>query len=198
MINGNELPLERCPHCGVNRPRLFKVANYDTKNSESKNPRVWYVYQCASCGSLVLTVSLNHTTSIEQTWPAMRSVADAVPDRAREYLTQAIASLHAPAGALMLAASSLDSMLKVKGYTTGSLYSRIDEAAKNHLITEEMAAWAHEVRLDANDQRHADDTADLPSQKDANKAIEFAQALAEFLFVLPARVARGRKSATQP
>jgi hypothetical protein len=98
----------------------------------------------------------------------------------------------------MLAASSLDSMLKVKGYTTGSLYSRIDEAAKNHLITEEMAAWAHEVRLDANDQRHADDTADLPSQKDANKAIEFAQALAEFLFVLPARVARGRKSATQP
>ena len=98
----------------------------------------------------------------------------------------------------MLAASSLDSMLKAKGYTDGSLYTRIDKAAADHIITEEMAAWAHEVRLDANDQRHADDSADLPKPNDANKAIEFAQALAEFLFVLPARVARGRKTATQP
>ena len=55
-----------------------------------------------------------------------------------------------------------------------------------------MAAWAHEVRLDANDQRHADEGAPLPAEADAAKVIEFAKALAEFLFVLPARVARGR------
>jgi hypothetical protein len=82
-------------------------------------------------------------------------------------------------------------MVKEKGYTSGSLYARIGEAATKHLITEEMAAWAHEFRLDANDQRHSDISNDLPSQDDANKAIEFAQGLA-FLFVLPARVARGR------
>jgi hypothetical protein len=55
-----------------------------------------------------------------------------------------------------------------------------------------MKLWAHEVRLDANDQRHADESAPLPSEADAKKAIEFAQALAQFLFVLPALVTRGR------
>ncbi len=52
----------------------------------------------------------------------------------------------------MLAASSIDAMLKEKGYKVGGLYDRIKQAAKDHLITDEMAAWAHDVRLDANDQ----------------------------------------------
>jgi hypothetical protein len=55
----------------------------------------------------------------------------------------------------MLAASAVDAMLKHKNYTVGSLKDRIDKAAKDHLITSEMAAWAHEIRLDANDERHA-------------------------------------------
>ena len=93
----------------------------------------------------------------------------------------------------MLTASSVDAMLKEKGLKEGTLNSRIDEAAKKHLITQEMAAWAHEIRLDANDQRHADEAAPLPSEADADKVIEFAYALAQFLFVLPARIERGRK-----
>ena len=94
----------------------------------------------------------------------------------------------------MLIASSIDAMLKDKGLKQGSLSARIDEAAKAHLITHEMAAWAHEIRLDANDQRHADESASLPSQADAEKVIAFASALAQFLYVLPARVERGRKA----
>ena len=67
----------------------------------------------------------------------------------------------------MLAASAVDSMLKAKNLTSGGLYARIDEAAKAHLITAEMAQWAHDVRLDANDQRHADDSAPLPDEAQA-------------------------------
>lgn len=107
---------------------------------------------------------------------------------------QALASLQAPAGAVMLAASSVDAMLKEKGLKEGSLNTRIDAAAQQHLITPEMGAWAHDIRLDANDQRHADEASVLPSEADAVKAIDFANALAQFLFVLPARVERGRKS----
>jgi hypothetical protein len=124
--------------------------------------------------------------------PQIASVSDTVPERAGEFLSQALGSLHAPVGAVMLAASSVDAMLKEKGLKTGSLYARIDEAATTHLITDEMAAWAHEVRLDANDQRHADDNAPLPTKEDAERVIEFTQALAQFLFVLPAMVTRGR------
>jgi hypothetical protein len=54
-----------------------------------------------------------------------------------------------------------------------------------------MAAWAHGVRLDANDQRHADDDSAHASTEDAARAIDFALALGEYLFVLPDRVRRG-------
>jgi hypothetical protein len=98
----------------------------------------------------------------------------------------------------MLAASAVDAMLKEKGLKDGSLYNRIEQAAANHLITPGMAEWAHEVRLDANDQRHADENAPLPTSDDAQRIVEFASALAEFLFVLPARVQRGREAAQKP
>jgi hypothetical protein len=123
---------------------------------------------------------------------------ESLPPTARSYLDQSLNSLHAPAGAVMLAASSVDAMLKVKGYKGGSLYSRINKAAEDHLITEGMAKWAHEVRLDANDQRHADEAAPLPSAADARKCVDFAMALGQFLFVLPDRVERGlAEAATQ-
>ena len=127
--------------------------------------------------------------------PAPQDVSEDLPERARAYLDQAIGSLSAPAGAVMLAASAVDSMLKAKGLTSGTLYARIDEAAKTHMITAEMAQWAHEVRLDANDQRHADDSTPLPNGDQAKKCVEFALALGQFIFVLPARVQRGIKSA---
>ena len=82
-------------------------------------------------------------------------------------------------------------MKDLRGYADGNLHSRIEKAAKEHLITSDMARWAHEVRLDANDQRHADQTAALPTAQDAARAIDFASALAEILFALPGRVRRG-------
>jgi hypothetical protein len=93
---------------------------------------------------------------------------------------------------MMLTASAVDAMLQDKGYKEGSLYSRVKEASTKHLITREMADWAHEVRLEANDQRHADESAALPVLADAERSLEFALALAQFIYVLPARVARGR------
>lgn len=91
----------------------------------------------------------------------------------------------------MLAASAVDAMLKLKKYVQGSLYSRIEQAVTDHVITQDMAAWAHAVRLDANDQRHADETTTMPDSTDAKRVIEFAKALGEFMFVLPSRIQRG-------
>jgi len=118
-------------------------------------------------------------------------VSDDIPSIPREYLQQAIDSLHSPAGSVMLSASSIDAMLKDKGYKEGSLNSRIDKAADNHLITSEMAKWAHQVRLDANDQRHADDSVLLPTEEDAQRVIDFSLAFAQYLFVLPSMVHKG-------
>jgi len=190
----NQLQLPRCPHCGVDSPMLPTVHQFATTDSNGTNKRMWFVYTCRRCGGPVLASSKNPGGEIQDMFPPSRYVDDSIPDTPRQYLTQAIDSRSAPAGAVMLAASAVDAMLKAKGYNDGSLYSRIDTAVSDHLITGEMGLWAHEVRLEANGQRHADGQFALPTTSDANRVIAFAEALAEFLFVLPARVSRGRTS----
>jgi hypothetical protein len=61
------------------------------------------------------------------------------------------------------------------------------------LLTKDMAEWAHEIRLDANDERHADVASIGATADDAARCLEFTDALADLLFVLPPRVRRGRK-----
>jgi len=169
----------------------------ETADYKGRTKRMWAAYGCGTCGGVALACapSAPQDADITHIWPAQQAVAEELPDRAKDYLSQSIASIHAPVGAIVTAASAIDAMLKAKGYKEGSLYSRIDLAATNHLITAEMASWAHEVRLDANDQRHADEEAPLPSSDDAGRVIEFAKALGQFLFVLPARVEQGRGGA---
>ena len=191
----DELQLDRCPHCRVSHPRLATKNTFHTTAHSGDNPRYWICYNCSSCGGVVTATARKGdvSRSVIEYYPQLQTTDEAIPDRPRDYLNQAIESLHAPAGAVMLCASSVDAMLKEKNYKEGSLYERIDEAAKDHLITSEMAAWAHEIRLDANDQRHADESAGLPTQAETEKCIAFTKALGEFLFVLPSRVERGRK-----
>jgi H2-forming N5,N10-methylenetetrahydromethanopterin dehydrogenase-like enzyme len=52
-----------------------------------------------------------------------------------------------------------------------------------------MKTWAHEIRLAANDERHPD--LDDATTDDAQQCVEFALALGQNLFVLPARITRG-------
>lgn len=187
----NSLKLERCPHCKVSNPNLPAKSQLITFDSEQRFERFWNFYQCLSCGGIVTAWSLVSGGEIFQLFPEMTSVEEDIPEKARYYLNQAIDSIHAPAGAIMLCASAIDAMLKIKGYKSGTLYSRIDAAVSDHLITQEMAKWAHQIRLDANDERHADDSSELPDNSDAERTIGFALALGEFLFVLPAKVTRG-------
>lgn len=191
----NELALDRCPHCSVDRPRISLIGKLATADYRGFHQRVWAWYLCARCGGLVLAAAEGPTElgRVTETYPAPRTVDANIPSRAKSYLEQALNSIHAPSGAIMLAGSAVDAMLKELGYRQGKLYPRINQAQKDHKITDEMAKWAHEVRLDANEERHADENYSLPDSDDAKHSIEFALALAEFLFVLPARVKRGLK-----
>lgn len=185
------LQLPRCPHCAIANPYLGKTHQFETRQHDGSRRRRWCVYVCGSCGGAVTAWAVDFGSTVQDYFPSSESVDEEIPDRPRAYLQQANESLHAPAGAVMLAASAVDAMLKAKGLESGSLYTRIEQGVRDGLVTAEMARWAHEVRLDANDQRHADQVATLPSREDAERVMEFAMALAEFLFVLPARVQRG-------
>jgi hypothetical protein len=85
-------------------------------------------------------------------------------------------------------------MLQAKDYVDGSLYHRIDKACSAGLLTQEMGSWAHEIRLASNAPRHADLDDPHLTHEEASNLLEFATALAQFLFELPARVQRGRPS----
>jgi len=199
----SQLILDTCPHCGRANPTLTMVHQpYETWTHDKGNPRWWSMYSCNTCGGMVvgggpsLGSQRPYETPITEIYPARQPIADSIPQKPRELLRQAQNSLHAPAGAIMLSASAVDAMLKDKGYEEGSLYERIDKAAKDYLITDTMAKWAHQIRLDANAQRHADKEVGLPSKEDGRLTFDFAIALAEYLFVLPSRVSRGIADAT--
>ena len=172
-------------------PNLTRLWEGKTADFAGESRGVWRVYLCQRCGGLITAAAPDYDETVTEMYPAATDIDLAIPDRARTYLQQALNSLHSAAGAVMLAASAVDAMLKSRGFKDGTLYSRIDQAAANHLITPDMAAWAHEVRLDANDQRHADESAALPTAADAKRCVEFALALGQFMFVLPARIQRG-------
>jgi hypothetical protein len=142
-------------------------------------------------------VKVNYRGEIEAIYPSAKGIDPSVSDsRIRHHLSEALTTLHAPSACIVSCASAVDAMLKVKSYKMGGLYTRINQAKDAHLITEEMAAWAHDIRLDANDERHSDDEAPIPTLQDAQKCLDFAFALAEYLFVLPSKVERGRTITT--
>lgn len=149
---------------------------------------------CRRCGGAVIAGAEGGTGNrVGEYYPAGKKAVDqSIPERARRFLQEAIdGAATTPSGSIVVAASAVDSMLKELGYKSGDLKPRIDQAAQDHLITDSMATWAHQVRLDANAQRHADENVAHPVEADAQQTLEFALALGEYLFILPSRVKRG-------
>lgn len=192
-----QLKLGKCPHCGVAHPTLRSIAQSEAFHAFGAvgEPFRWQVYGCQTCGMGVLVGGRGSVGNPEIQWqfPEEPALDGVVPEAARRYLSQA--TKNAPDGAVLLCASSVDAMLKAKGYPDGSLYARIDQAVADGVLTDDMGAWAHNVRLHSNDARHADLNAAPPSETDAQHCLDFTRTLAEILFVLTARVTKGKKAA---
>ncbi len=193
--------VSRCPHCGIANPLLYRLWLSDqplAPEGKTEFGRRWAVYQCSSCADAVLAkgVQKEHGDqgSVDEIYPNVREADEAMPERARKYLQQAYESMHAPDAAAVVAGSAVDAMLKAKEYIEGKLYDRIDQAVKDHLLTKEMGDWAHEVRLGSNRPRHADEEDPHVTPEEGVQSVECVDALAQFLFVLPARIpARSKK-----
>lgn len=215
--------IDRCPHCSVYKPHLSQVTferhmGWELITHAVGGDSIWWVcYQCSGCSGVLLVKFCRSEMSSDDPpsyyWSplafypkAVEGANKAIPDTPRGYLDNAINTIHEPPASIMVCASSVDAMLKElkdekgekdKNYQEGSLYERIERAANEHLITKSMKEWAHEVRLDANNQRHADENMPPPTLEDAQRSIEFAKALAEYLYVLPAKVQQGMLKRSQ-
>ncbi|MDC7718647.1 DUF4145 domain-containing protein [Vogesella sp. DC21W] len=190
IIAGDTMRIEidRCPRCNIASPFIVGLRKHaqDRQWGPSSN-----MLSCTACDQSVL-VEYSGSKLINM-FPSIETTDEAIPEKARDFLNQAIATMNiASSGSLMLSASCIDEMLKVKGYKTGRLNDRIKKAAEDHVITKEMEMWAHEIRLEANDQRHADEDAEPATPENAQRIVTFAKALAEFLFVLPSKIEKAR------
>jgi len=101
--------------------------------------------------------------------------------------------MNAPDAAAMMAGSAVDAMLRNSDTSMEALYERIDKAVEEHKLTQNMGEWAHEVRLGANRPRHADKDKPHVSPEEAVQSVEFAEALANFLFVLTSGSSEARR-----
>ena len=136
---------------------------------------------------------------IDETYPRAESVKGELPEPARNYLEQAHRTLgDAPDAAAMVASSSVDAMLKSKGFDgEETLHQRIDQAVENRVLTEDMGKWAHHVRFVSNNPRHADNKDPHVSPEQARIVVDFADALGEFLFVLPSRAEKAIRASKE-
>jgi hypothetical protein len=113
-----------------------------------------------------------------------------VPDRPRQILQDANDSKNAPSACAAAAVRAVEAMIADQGYAKRSdnLKKRINKAVDDGLLPSIMGAWAHHVRLIGNDTHTDDEPDELPSKKEAADVLEFANTLAQYLYVLPARI----------
>lgn len=125
----NQLLLNRCPHCNVHKPNLPIKWATNTRNHSGENIRYWHIYQCATCGGLSTAWANSQNGNIIAYYPTTMTIHPAIPNPAATYLQQAIDSANAPASSVLVSASSVDAMLKIKGYTEGKLFERINQCS---------------------------------------------------------------------
>lgn len=202
---------DRCPLCSVASP-LLEYRSYISYRESVSSPKLcaWLVYQCSSCGGPVcanvsgeeghfrnVTQFFDKLVSTEKFLPDLEPLSEHLPDRARRYLEQARESINSPDGAAMLANSAVDSMLKAKGLTKGTVFERLKKAVAEGLLTKDMKDWADAVRIESNNPRHADLDDPHVTAERATLMADFAKALGEILFVLPAKAAIGKVTADE-
>lgn len=90
----NNLIIERCPHCNVDKPNLISASVFETRAYNDENHRVWAAYVCQRCGGVTTASANPNTLFIIDMFPNAFEVDSSIPDRAKAYLNQAIDRVH--------------------------------------------------------------------------------------------------------
>ncbi|HUQ38395.1 MAG TPA: DUF4145 domain-containing protein [Aestuariivirga sp.] len=161
-----------------------------TARTDGKMSSMWAAFRCTTCGSIVTARGAQgenvSNAMVSATYPDVWEADDVLPETVKKYLDQAHQTKASPDASVVMSAAAIDAMLKDKKLTEGTLYSRIDKAVTDGLLTKVLADWAHRVRLDSNTPRHADSKTPHLTSEESDRAFDFA--LSEYLYVLPSRI----------
>ena len=139
MLLVETLRLPRCPHCSVDSPNLNVIGQmFNTHDDSMTNKRFWKNYKCQRCGGVVIAASRypdSPNNNVIEFYPAMGTISADLPSKVKQLLKEATESTFTPNGSIMTCASAVDEMLKQKSYRNGSLYTRIDQAKVDGLLS---------------------------------------------------------------
>ena len=191
---------ENCPRCGTQNV-AFTILHETLCDQHGS---FWDTFaQCGYCNRGIVATFETYNKrepSVAFGQSRLLSIAPPLPDTgAPNYTPQNVARFFEQAmdnlpsnwdAAGGMFRKALDTGLKSKfPKMKGTLYARIDEAAKKQDLTPELAKWAHEIRLGGNDAAHEEK---LFSEKDAKNLAVFTQLVFQYLFMLPGMLSEAR------
>ncbi|MCH9845237.1 MAG: DUF4145 domain-containing protein [Alphaproteobacteria bacterium] len=208
LVNKNiNTPLPACPHCKVKVPYMKKLSSEFHKNipkyeffgqfGPGITDFLWYFYKCNVCNECVMIYATNITNDnhfyVLLSHPSSNNKIiehEAIPKHIRLALKD---SSESPApSSIVMTTSAIDAMLMDKGDYNDrlSFHDKIEQALQDNLIPEDIAIWAHKIRINSNDVRHPTNakTDTRPTDEEAKQAFNFATILAEIFYIYPSLI----------
>lgn len=190
----------RCPRCGdkmsmppVSAPETV-VQNYHLEKGTA-GPLVAVLHTCTNADCTGATIGY-YMGGGRDPWhllfhrPRYNSpvVPKSVPKRSRTILQDANDSRTAPVACAGAAVGAVDAMMTEMGYEKGSLLGRIEKAVEDRVLPEVMGDWAKRVGGIGITAHTDGDPGPLPGKDETEELLLFANMLAEYFFILPARI----------
>lgn len=207
---------ERCGHCGydgtlteVARP-VVEAKSVDAEMYGTLEFRTyWFLYRCPRCEKATLEedwwcdeISDPETDTSTQLFPTPRDNS-AIPARVLQAYWEANrVKGEAPSLYAVGIRRTVEAVCKDQGATKGSLEDMLDRMAEEGRLPGQLAAMGHQLRARGNLGAHVDDVE--VTRDDIPVIEEFADAILEYVYRAPAKIAAAqtsldaRKAATEP
>lgn len=177
-----------CPHCKTR----VKLENQGPGIS-APDGRTHALFTCVECQN-VCWGSWTSKTDLRVDAPLLRTGASPdIPPLIASSFSEAIGALNAglSRASVIMARSAIQAAVRELGAEGRTLAAEIRNLADSCAIPVSLADWANEIRGAGNPVAHPKETEQTTAQ-DAEEIVAFAESLFDYLYVIPAEVARCR------
>lgn len=191
---------QTCPHCRTRGVAFTAATEWHTPKGRRA------LFHCGSCSEGIIREFIsanqlsqlggdlaNHNVVLGEQWPTAPSgdAPEDTPSNVARFFEQGTSSLESSNfdAAGMMFRKTLEAATKILDADLAgkTLVKRVDALTSSGRLTEDMAKWAHEVRLGGNDAAHEEEPF---SMEEALALKNFTENFLRYVFTLPAAVER--------
>ncbi|MGC4796390.1 DUF4145 domain-containing protein [Micromonospora saelicesensis] len=189
-----EVPLRalNCPHCKNLTLAYVRGASLLDDDSDIAVSQL-LLLQCRACeaNSLHQEVDFGDRDKyFYQVWPEeRRPLSFAVPKELRAEHEEAVACLRSGAhtAAVVMVRRTLEGICRLNSVSKRTLFEGLRELQQRGQIDDRLMEWAEELRTLGNQGAHF--TGTKVSREDASDAVDFAEAMLDYMYVLTVKFA---------